>query len=67
MREFPTIGDVFTAARAGHVETFECPACGRPAVMVAGVRDHFEQLPNGAKTGWRDCRPADVRRAPTLF
>lgn len=64
---FATIGDVFTAARAGRVETFECPACGMPAVLVAGERDHFEQLPNGAKTSWRDCRPADVRRAPTLF
>lgn len=67
MREFATIGDVFTAARAGHVDTFECPSCGQPAVLVAGVRDHFEQLPNGAKTSWGACKPADVARDPVLF
>ena len=64
---FEVVGNIFTAARAGIVETFGCSACGRPAVLVAGVRDHFEQLPNGAKTSWRDCKPADVAMAPTLF
>ncbi|QFG06062.1 hypothetical protein KDW75_gp60 [Mycobacterium phage Mercurio] len=66
-RPIRVIGDVFTAARAGRVETFECAACGQPAVLVAGERAHVEQLDNGAVTVWRDCRPSDVAKAPTLF
>ena len=65
--QFDVIGHVFTTARGRRVETSECAACGQPAVLVAGEREHVEQLPNGAVTVWRDCRPADVAKAPTLF
>ncbi|AHJ86608.1 hypothetical protein Jolie2_58 [Mycobacterium phage Jolie2] len=58
------VGDLFTVT---DVETFPCRRCGRPSVMLYDGPIHFERDPNGAKTAWNDCKPADVAKPPTLF
>lgn len=58
------VGDLFLIP----AETVQpCPRCGVGAVDLAGGRHHLVVDPNGARTAWQDCKPADVASEPTLF